>query len=268
LMKQAAAVDAAPVNNTTYTANSAFGAGTQVGTGNYVVFNATGNSVLVTGLTQNTTYHFSVFEFNDFGATSQFLLTSPAIGSAVTSSVLPVTFIDFTGRNVKNEIKLEWSTSQEFNSAKFEIQKASQNVSQDFVTIGIVQASGESASRRDYHFTDIDPLQSVNYFRIRQVDRDGRFMYSRTISVRYEPTGLVRRIVNPVQENLFIQLSFFENNPGNEWRLYDMGGRLIHRAAILDQVINAPLPHVRGGIYIVEVRLGSRVERIRILKGN
>ncbi|MFC7667588.1 T9SS type A sorting domain-containing protein [Hymenobacter humi] len=60
-----AAVDAEPVDATTYTANAEFGKGSVLGRGNYVVYNGTGNTVLVTGLRPNTPYYFTVFAFND-----------------------------------------------------------------------------------------------------------------------------------------------------------------------------------------------------------
>jgi hypothetical protein len=59
------AVDAAPVDATTYTANAAFGAGTLLGTGNYVVYAGTGPNVTVTGLRASSTYTFAVFDYND-----------------------------------------------------------------------------------------------------------------------------------------------------------------------------------------------------------
>ncbi|GGG53377.1 hypothetical protein GCM10007332_13820 [Epilithonimonas arachidiradicis] len=60
-------VNADPVSGTNYTANSAFGSGTQIGTGNYVVYNGTGSSVNLTGLTAGTNYHFAVYEYNTIG---------------------------------------------------------------------------------------------------------------------------------------------------------------------------------------------------------
>ena len=66
--KALTAVNSNPVDGTTYTANSIFGLGTQLGTGNYAVYVGTGNTQLVSGLTAGTTYHFAVYEFNDGGA--------------------------------------------------------------------------------------------------------------------------------------------------------------------------------------------------------
>lgn len=54
----------APIYNTTYTANTVFGSGSTTGTGNFVVFNGTGNTVNITGLTQFTSYTFLVYEYN------------------------------------------------------------------------------------------------------------------------------------------------------------------------------------------------------------
>lgn len=61
------AVNADPTSGTGYTANAAFGSGSQIGTGNYVVYNGTGTSVNLTGLASNTTYHFAIYEYNNTG---------------------------------------------------------------------------------------------------------------------------------------------------------------------------------------------------------
>jgi len=64
LIKQGSAVDANPADGSNPTANLAFGSGTQIGTGNYTVFNGTGSGpITITGLTPNTTYHVRVFEY-------------------------------------------------------------------------------------------------------------------------------------------------------------------------------------------------------------
>jgi hypothetical protein len=268
LMKQGSAVDANPVNNTAYTANSFFGSGTQLGTGNYVVYNSTGTSVIVTNLIPNTTYHFAVFEFNDFGATSQFLLTNPAIGNGTTSIGLPVTFIGFTGRNDNNNIRLEWSTAQEFNSDRFEIQKNSQDNTSHFITTGIVKAAGESTSQKNYVYVDDAPFAGTTYYRIRQVDKDGKYIYSKTISVVYEPKGMIKKFLNPIQQSLFVLLTSYNARAHNEWRLYDLNGRIMHREQITSQTIYGTIPPIAAGIYILEIRMGDAIERIKINKVN
>ncbi len=63
LAKEASVVDGVPVDLTTYTANPVFGSGSQIGTGNFVIYNGSGNSVTVTNLTPGTMYYFKIFEY-------------------------------------------------------------------------------------------------------------------------------------------------------------------------------------------------------------
>ncbi|MFL6208782.1 MAG: DNA/RNA non-specific endonuclease [Pyrinomonadaceae bacterium] len=84
LAKAGAAVDAVPSDATTYTANAAFGNGSQIGAGNFVVFTGSGNNVTVTNLAPSTTYHFAVFEYNGTGASTDYLTSAFANGNQTT----------------------------------------------------------------------------------------------------------------------------------------------------------------------------------------
>ena len=78
---EGSAVHQIPVNGTNYVANSIFGSGDNLGSGNYVVYKGSGNSVTVGGLTEGITYYFSVFEYNGAGNLTSYLTTNPPVGS-------------------------------------------------------------------------------------------------------------------------------------------------------------------------------------------
>lgn len=80
-------VNANPVSGNTYTANAALGSGTQIGSGNYVVYIGTGTSVTVTGLMPNLSYGFAAYEFDD-GPPTCYNTTSPAGGTASTTNTM------------------------------------------------------------------------------------------------------------------------------------------------------------------------------------
>ncbi|KEY18799.1 T9SS sorting signal type C domain-containing protein [Kaistella antarctica] len=84
VIRSGSAVNAAPVDGTAYTANPIFGSGSQIGTGNYVVYAGTANAVSVTGLSGATTYYVSVYEYNGTGPTANYLTTSPLSSSQLT----------------------------------------------------------------------------------------------------------------------------------------------------------------------------------------
>lgn len=96
LIKDVTAVDGTPVDGTNYSANSAFSSGTQIGTGNYVLYRATLSTIAVTGLTDGHTYYVAIFAFN--GNTSgqeNYLTTAPATGSQLAS--IPTYYSQATG---------------------------------------------------------------------------------------------------------------------------------------------------------------------------
>ena len=91
LVKAGSAVDSDPVNGTSYTASNLFGSGSQIGTGNYVVYNGTGYNVTVNNLDANTTYHVAVYEFSGPPGLEYYLTTNPARGSQLTEPETAVT---------------------------------------------------------------------------------------------------------------------------------------------------------------------------------
>ncbi len=117
LIKANGAVDATPTDATAYTANTTFASGTQIGTGNYVVFNGTANSVNVTGLSANTTYHVAVYEFNGSSSSINYLTTSPLTGSRSSLVTAPSTAASAVsvGAKTSNSITLNWTNGNGSN---------------------------------------------------------------------------------------------------------------------------------------------------------
>ena len=83
--RQGNAVDEDPINGVAYTANAAFGSGTQIGTGNFVVYNGSESSVNITALTSGTDYYFAVYEYT---SASNCYLTPALTGNATTAITL------------------------------------------------------------------------------------------------------------------------------------------------------------------------------------
>lgn len=105
-------VDADPADLNTYTANSVFGGGTQIGTGNYVVYSGSGTSSVLTGLNSLTTYYFKVYEFNGLGGTENYLTISPASGSQLTPAITqPTVQADAVvfSNVISDELTLSWT---------------------------------------------------------------------------------------------------------------------------------------------------------------
>jgi hypothetical protein len=213
-------------------------------------------------------YHFAVFEFNDFNPSVQYLTVNPSTGSATTLGVLPVTFISFSGENKGNNILLHWSTAQESNGSHFEVQRVPHGDVLNATAIHLVNAAGQSSTRKDYYFTDKTPYEGINYYRVKQVDKDGRFMFSGIITVKYEPKGMIRSLLNPVHSAIIVELIGFNPNSNavNVWRLYDLHGKLVVTGKINSNVIYGQLPSLPAALYLLEIQLGDKKELVKIVK--
>ncbi len=84
VLKQGTATNQSPSDGSSYTASTTFGNGSNLGTGNYVVYDGIVNSVTVTGLLANTTYYAEVFEYNGIGITSNYYTSATLTGNRTT----------------------------------------------------------------------------------------------------------------------------------------------------------------------------------------
>ena len=136
--------------------------------------------------------------------------TIPATGSfsalaiASTAAALPVTLIGFSVQK-KTEGRsslLKWATSSEINSEYFQVERSQAGKNWD--NIGKVFSNGESAVQVNYSFEDNQPNPGENLYRLRLVDKDGTFAYSRIQSLRFNDED-ISVYPNPVADRLFIR---------------------------------------------------------------
>jgi len=114
---------------------------------------------------------------------------------------MPVTLIDFSGAKMENTIALKWNTAEETNSDHFDIQRSADG--RNWATIGVQKSTGESFAEVNYHFVDQKPAPGDNYYRLKMVDADKTFAYSKIIKVGFDNAILLSEFYpNPVSDVL------------------------------------------------------------------
>jgi predicted extracellular nuclease len=92
------------------------------------------------------------------------------------NSVLPLQLLQFSGLvTAQNHVKLSWTTAKEENFSGFELQKMNDTAFEKTTWI----AGGKS----NYHFTDTNPQTGVNSYRLKMIDTNGSYKYSKVVSV-------------------------------------------------------------------------------------
>ena len=126
----------------------------------------------------------------DYFLSYTFISGFSGFAAGVAGVSLPVGLLDFTGRLRNNSAVLNWKTTFELNSKGFDIERSFDGL--NFSRIGYVSAAGFSNTKLNYTFTDQMIAQENNYYRLKQIDIDNKFEYSRVILIK-----------NPLDKNGF-----------------------------------------------------------------
>ncbi|MGI8951815.1 MAG: choice-of-anchor J domain-containing protein [Chitinophagaceae bacterium] len=181
-------------------------------------------------------------------------------------STLPVSFINFDGLIQNGEAVLNWSTSNEINNKGFEVQKSLNG--ETFTSIGFVQGADNTPNINNYSFTDAKLLSGLNYYRLKQIDFDGRFSYSSTIKLDFSKFNWT--ILGNPSRNSWIQLQI--DKPANiSIQIISLNGKIIqtiNKGNISQGTYSVPinLSNFAPGIYIVKLIADNQTYSKKIIK--
>jgi hypothetical protein len=194
--------------------------------------------------------------------------------------ILPVEYLYYDA-NFKREdkiVEVKWATAKEWENSHFEVQRSLQDV-KNWERIGTVDGMGWSDSPVEYLFKDpnLPLIGGMAYYRLKQVDFNGNFDLSKTVSVRLPSLqhfeGVWRVFPNPNDGEKFSLELLDEKEYGGE----ALRVRLISPKATaiaytgndlleISELIRAQLAKSPKGIYIVEVSWGQKVEYLKVLR--
>lgn len=188
--------------------------------------------------------NFNVWEvtINNLTRFSAFFITTD------NAAPLPVKLVQLGVRVAEQSVVINWATSEETNSAGFDIERSMNGKSWE--TLGTVAAHGESAGLKQYQFLDELPFNGSNFYRLRMIDRDGSFAYSRILNVKFLNENEVSVFPNPASGEVAISGSV----PMTDVRLVSQSGKVLLESAQNGvSRINLPLTTVPPGLYLVQI---------------
>ncbi len=184
---------------------------------------------------------------------SDFAIAKSDLGS------LPVEMISFNASLRSDDVVVEWMTASEKNNDRFELER-SYGDEKDFQTIAIIPGNGNTNTEHQYSFEDLNVPQGVIYYRLKQVDFDGKWDYVGIQAVVHskEQTSLV--ISDPVSDNHGFSFNLLNVRGHNVLvELYDITGHLINSKQIYSEASNYRVnvfAVVPQGMYVVRVTDG------------
>ena len=218
---------------------------------NTLYVSGTGRYVRMYGTARATGYGYSLYEFQVYGVIT-----------------LPVELLYFAGTLEDNHtVSLAWATATETNNDHFDIERSGDAI--NYTTLSTVKGDGNSASIKNYQCTDFSPLSGANYYRLKQVDANGQYVYSTVVVVhtpQKEGVGL-SIYPNPVLD--FVQVA--ANSSGELIRqinLYDVTGVKLSSYNNSSGIATTQIDCSRltPGVYLLEVKTNMEVKVYKLVK--
>ncbi len=199
------------------------------------------------------------------------VLSNPATGTGTglsftvfnNQTVMPVTFKNITATAKDEKVNINWTVGNEYNVAEYVVERSVN--AREFAAIGSVKATGAAA----YNFTDANPLQNANYYRIKSVDKDGTSKYSTIVRVNMNGKGGFAIMENPVKGNTVkVNIANVEAGKYSLSIINSLGQTILseqfnYTSGSLTKNIN--IPNVNKGIYNVVLRSANTVVTERIV---
>lgn len=201
--------------------------------------------------------------------TSKLLANTGAI--TMNSDVLPVELVSFAATADQMNTELNWTTATEVNNFGFEVERTevrSQKPEVKWSKVGFVEGNGTTNAPKEYSFTDMN-LGSGNYsYRLKQIDRDGKFEYSQSVEITIGTTptefALLQNYPNPFNPSTLISYQLPSNSLVS-LKVYDAIGR--EMATLVNEVKEAGsysvqfnASHLSSGIYFYTINAGKFTE--------
>ena len=198
-----------------------------------------------------TWYYYAVITQADSNRiiTSPICLTSP--------QTLPIVLSDFSGILKNGKGLLQWVVEKEVNALHYIIKRLI--TGEEFEQIGYVKATGAST----YSFTDNSPVEGANYYRLKQVDKDGKSEYSKVVSINVERENIVPIFPNPTKGSIRIKTGGLTGKVLIQ--VVDAAGNMVYNNTLTSNpILYINLSQLPSGTYAI--RVNDSVSKLVISK--
>lgn len=159
----------------------------------------------------------------------------------------PLNWLSFTAEAKNSYIQLQWATENEVNTSSFNVERSADGTTWE--KIGLTPAKGNN--KNQYYFTDNAPLAGQALYRIKQLDKDGNYAYSKTEVINSLSANSIKLYPNPATGSHVLLQS--TTNIESIRVLNATGTVLISKNAVNNTIYNVPVSGLNAGVYLVKI---------------
>ena len=224
------------------------------------IYSATGSSLQY--VDNNLTNLATGYYYIDITNAGSRMVTAPVWYTRSDLGALPVTFSSFTAQKQDKTVKLHWTTEQEFNSSHFIIERSADG--RTWKSLASIAAAGNSSNHLEYTVFDNLPLNGAGYYRIKQVDKDGRLQISVVRSVRFDLDYSVIVAPNPAKNFIIVTMDKI-NNAASTIQFFDAAGNIVFTEKTNLSKININTSAFARGLYFIKISNAGEVAVQKVL---
>lgn len=205
--------------------------------------------------------------FPSYTIKGSFSLTGPYhlnnSGQGVGAAPLPLTLLSFTASVQQNQdVMLSWKTANEENVDFFQIE-SSNNGSTSWQSIDSTSSMAAEGGGYSYTFRDRIKLNGDRYYRLKMIDRDGKYVYSKVVAVSSGQTETFS--INPTLVNNSMTVSLPTSGPG-QVSIFNTFGQLVKTLESDNQSFTIDVSMLGRGLYFVKLAQGKNAYSTRFFK--
>ncbi|MBK7348057.1 MAG: T9SS type A sorting domain-containing protein [Ferruginibacter sp.] len=176
------------------------------------------------------------------------------------ASPLPVNFTGFTASKQSSRTLLKWSTANEINNQGFEILRSQDAF--NWQSLGFVNSSGTNSG--NYSYVDVQPFTGKNYYKLKQVDFDGKATFTAIKMIDFGKHGYIIPL-NPARNELTLNTDI--NFSNTKLKIYNLQGQFI-KVSLLNGSgqVSADVHELPAGLYAGEIMEQDKKQVIRFIK--
>jgi len=184
------------------------------------------------------------------------------------SAPLPVELLTFNAEPENSSVRLNWTTATEINNDYFDVERSSDG--RNFSSIQKVRGGGTSSQMLNYNLTDYEPLTGVSYYRLKQVDFDGKYTFSDILPVKFSVSKQLCTIQpNPSTDKVEVVLYTSGEKVIPVKLINAMGALVFQKGWVVHEGINRlpiDVAQFAKGVYFVTLENGPEVSKLRLVK--
>lgn len=178
--------------------------------------------------------------------------------------ILPVSLSAFTARKVQQQVAIDWTTVAELNNQGFTLERSADGIHFDpIVFVPSKAKEGKSTSQLQYHYIDNSPMMGKNLYRLKQVDIDGKYQYTKQVMVHFGTTeNEVLVYPNPANNSVTVTAADTDNV-----ELFNITGKKINAPMTRNgDVNNIDVSALPSGQYTIHIgsNKGTTVNKLTI----